>query len=257
MLTVLPVPTMNMKKTVAYAVVKANTGIREPSMHFIGIPRLSPHRRLADGRGYAMAALLVMLGVMGILSSMLLPVWNQAAKREREAELIFRGEQYARAVELYQRRYVGANPPDFETMVEQRFLRKMYTDPMTEDGEFQVVYFSQMAEVQGEPSATDRPGESTIDATGGARRLEPIRFGDGQEGGVVGVVSRSDEESLRLYSDREKYDEWAFVYATRATDAGIVGGAGGVQLTRRRPGGAGNRGAVDGQPPQPRGRQPQ
>ena len=234
-----------------------------------------------------MAALLVMLGVMGILSSMLLPVWNQAAKREREAELIFRGEQYARAVELYQRRYVGANPPDFETMVDQRFLRKMYADPMTEDGEFQVVYFSQIAEVQGEPSAADRPGESTSDATGGARRLEPIRFGDGQEGGVVGVVSRSDEESLRLYNDREKYDEWAFVYATSATDAGAVGGAGGVQPTRSgpggagpggdaepfslggrgdgssrpdrsgRPGGAGNRGVVDGQPPQPRGRQPQ
>ena len=228
-----------------------------------------------------------MLGIMGILSSMLLPVWNQAAKREREAELIFRGEQYARAVELYQRRYVGANPPDFETMVEQRFLRQMYADPMTEDGEFQVVYFSQMTEVRGEPSTADRPGESTSDTTGGARVVEPIRFGDGQEGGVVGVVSRSDDESLRLYNDREKYNEWAFVYATSATDAGAVAGAGGIQPTRRgpggagsrgdaepfslggrgdgsrgpdrsgRPGGAGNRGAVGGQPPQPRGRQPQ
>lgn len=233
-----------------------------------------------------MAGLLVMLGIMGILSSMLLPVWNQAAKREREAELVFRGEQYARAVELYQRRFVGANPPDFETMVEQRFLRKMYADPMTENGEFQVVYFSQMAEVQGGASTAGRPGESASDAPGGARLAEPIRLGDGQEGGVVGVVSRSDEESLRLYNDRDKYNEWAFVYTTSATDAGAVAGAGGTQPTRRGPGGAGpgrdaeplsldrrgdgsgapnrsgrqggagSRGPVDGQPPQPRGQQP-
>ena len=200
-------------------------------------------------------------------------MWNQAAKREREAELIFRGEQYARAVELYQRRYVGANPPDFDTLVDQRFLRKMYADPMTEDGEFQVIYFSQMAELQGEPSTADRPGESTSDATAGARAAAPIRFGDNQEGGVVGVVSRSKEESLRVYHDREKYNEWAFVYATSATEAGAVAGAGGVQPTRRGPGGAGaggdvepfslgrrgdgstrgagNRGSGDGQPPQP------
>ena len=229
----LTVQTLNMKKSVAYAVVRANAGFRRPSMHSIGMPRLSPHRRLPDGRGYAMAGLLVMLGVMGILSSMLLPVWNQAAKREREAELVFRGEQYARAVELYQRRYVGANPPDFATMVEQRFLRKMYADPMTENGEFQVVYFSQMADVLGGPATADRPGESTSDATGGARVVEPIRFGDGQDGGVVGVVSRSDKESLRLYNDRDKYNEWAFVYATSATGAGAVAGAGGTQPTRR------------------------
>jgi len=182
-----------------------------------------------------MAALLVMLGVMGIVSTMLLPVWSQAAKREREAELIFRGEQYARAVELYQRRYVGANPPDFETLVEQRFLRKIYADPMTEDGEFRLVYFSQMADARGKAATGDRPGESTS----GARVATPIQFGDGQEGGVVGVVSQSDEESLRLYNDREKYSEWAFVYAPSATQPGGVGRAGGVEPTRRGPGGTG------------------
>ena len=256
-----------MKKRVAYAVMEVNApGSRE---HSIGMRGLSPHRT-RDARGYAMAGLLVMLGVMGILSSMLMPVWNQSAKREREAELIFRGEQYARAVELYQRRYVGANPPDFETLVDQRFLRQLYADPMADDGEFQVIYFSQMAEVQGEPATADRPGESTSDATDGARVAEPIQFGDGQEGGVVGVVSRSEEESLRVYNGRETYNEWAFVYATSTTDAGGLAVDGGVQPARRgpgdagpgrgpdrsgRPGGVGNRGAVDG-PPQPHGRQP-
>ena len=229
-----------------------------------------------------MAALLVMLGVMGILSTVLLPVWSQAAKGEREAELIFRGEQYARAVELYQRRYIGANPPDLETLVEQRFLRKMYADPMTEDGEFRIVYSSQVAGPRGEPATADRPGESTSDA----RVATPIEFGNGEEGGVVGVVSQSDEQSLRIYNDREKYNEWAFVYTSSATEPGALAGAGGVEPTRRGPGGAGrdrssepfnlgrrgdgdrqrdqsrrpagtsNRGTVDGPPLQPRGLEP-
>ena len=61
-----------MKKSVSYAVMTANElGIRE-LVHSIGMRRLSPHTRLRDVRGYAMAALLVLLGVMGILSTMLL-----------------------------------------------------------------------------------------------------------------------------------------------------------------------------------------
>jgi len=72
-----------------------------------------------------MAALLVGLAIMGVLMSVVLPVWSHAAKREREAELIFRGEQYTRAIELYQRQFVGAYPPDLDTLVDQRFLRRL------------------------------------------------------------------------------------------------------------------------------------
>ena len=38
-----------------------------------------------------MAALLVSIAVMGILMSVALPAWRQAARREKEAELVFRG----------------------------------------------------------------------------------------------------------------------------------------------------------------------
>ena len=64
----------------------------------------------SDDGGYAMAMLLVAIGVMAILWTAAMPVWSQIAKREREAELIFRGGQYARAIELYQRKYANANP---------------------------------------------------------------------------------------------------------------------------------------------------
>ncbi len=90
-------------------------------------------------RGYAMAALLVSLAVMSILMSVLLPVWRQQSQREKEAELAFRGEQYARAIYLYQRRF-QTGPPSIDVLVQQKFLRKKYKDPMIKDGEFQLVY---------------------------------------------------------------------------------------------------------------------
>ena len=46
-------------------------------------------------RGYAMAALLVSIAVMAVLMSVAMPAYRHLARREKEAELVFRGEQYA------------------------------------------------------------------------------------------------------------------------------------------------------------------
>ena len=87
-------------------------------------------------RGYAMAALLVAMSVMAIVLSTAMPVYQTVARREREAELVFRGEQYARAIALFQRKYGNALPPDVDVLIDQRFLRKKYKDPIT-GGDFQ------------------------------------------------------------------------------------------------------------------------
>ncbi len=67
-----------------------------------------------NDRGYAMAALLVSIGVMMVLMSVAMPVWRHEVQREKEAELIFRGEQYARAINLYQRKMGPGNFPAFD-----------------------------------------------------------------------------------------------------------------------------------------------
>ena len=64
-----------------------------------------------------MAGLLVAIAVMGVTLSMVMPTWSTWAKREKEAELIFRGEQYMRAIELYQRRFAGAYPTDVDALM--------------------------------------------------------------------------------------------------------------------------------------------
>ena len=84
--------------------------------------------------GYAMVALLMAMSVMAIMMTVALPTWKQLAQREKEAELVFRGEQYARAIGLFQAKAgPGTLPPTIDLLVEQRFLRKKFKDPITND----------------------------------------------------------------------------------------------------------------------------
>ena len=88
--------------------------------------RRSSRRRSEEG--YAMAALLTALALMGIIMSAAMPAWQNAARREREAELVFRGEQYARAIQLFQRKYANTLPPSLDVLINERFLRKKYVE---------------------------------------------------------------------------------------------------------------------------------
>ncbi len=82
--------------------------------------------------GYAMAALLVGLAVMAVLMSVALPVWRQQARRQKEDELIWRGNQYVRAIRLYQAKFASL-PPGVDVLVDGHFLRKKFKDPITND----------------------------------------------------------------------------------------------------------------------------
>jgi type II secretory pathway pseudopilin PulG len=122
-------------------------------------------------RGYAMAALLVGMSVMAIMMSVALPVWRTAAQREREAELVFRGEQYARAIDIFQRR-TGGYPQTLDVLEKTRAIRRLYKDPMT-GGEFQPVFVGQM--IGGAPVV---PGQAA-GRGGRAAGAQPARDGAG------------------------------------------------------------------------------
>src|SRR5262245_8809249 len=62
------------------------------------------------------------------------------AKRAMEEELIFRGQEYSRAIQKYQRRF-GVYPTSIDQLVSTnglRFVRRAYKDPMTEK-EFRLI----------------------------------------------------------------------------------------------------------------------
>ncbi|HET7217567.1 MAG TPA: hypothetical protein VFJ02_05945 [Vicinamibacterales bacterium] len=209
-------------------------------------------------RGYAMAALLIALAIMAILMSVAMPVWRQEARREKEAELVFRGEQYARAIALYNYKNgqaANAFPPSIQVLVDGRYLRKKYKDPMTKDGEFMIMPLG--AATPGMPGGgaptPGMPGSGSPTQPGARGTGSPAQAGgrltppqsqqpstfSGQPqvaggGGIIGVRSKSQENSLRSYRGQTRYDQWLFVYSNAA-----------------RPGGA-----PRGNPPDGRGNQP-
>jgi type II secretory pathway pseudopilin PulG len=215
-----------------------------------------------------MAALLVGLSVMAVVMSVALPVWQTAARREREAELLFRGEQYARAIALYQRSR-GGFPPNLDVLVNERFLRKKYRDPMAADGEFQVIYVGQAMPGQADDpraasggrgrqagpaagqtgrGALERPAQETggLPTSGFAAQTGP------GAGAILGVVSKSTQTSLREYNGRTRYNEWAFVAVQASQEGGTAtptGGRGG-----QPPDGGAGRGGRGGQAPRGIGR---
>jgi type II secretory pathway pseudopilin PulG len=171
-----------------------------------------------------MAALLVGMSVMAVLMSALLPVWSHMAQREKEEELIFRGKQYARAIGLFQRKFANTAPPTIDILVEQRFLRKKYKDPITND-DFQPIYANQVMQPPGGGPSAQRPGQSaTLSAP--AQQALQAGFGStgGVQGGVMGVTSKSKDESIKIYNGRTRYNEWAFVYIQMAQRPGVPGG---------------------------------
>jgi type II secretory pathway pseudopilin PulG len=225
-------------------------------------------------RGYAMAALLVAISVMAIAVSTALPVFTTVVRREKEAELVFRGEQYARAIGMFQRRYGNALPPDVDTLIRDRFLRKKYKDPIT-GGDFLILGpgSPELAQALNTPpqapgragrgaQTTGRGGLSQPAARGGSRSgmtqsqqgnqpLSVSRFTQpggtsGQAtGGVLAVASKSTQTSIRLYNGKDKYNEWVFMALQTSTAAGAPPGVGG--LTPGGRGGAapgGRRGAT-------------
>ena len=190
-----------------------------------------------------MAALLVAIAVMGVAMTVALPAWRQQTQREKEEELIFRGRQYVRAVQLFQRKYAAAYPPDVDLLVRLKLLRRKYTDPMVKDGEFEILYqgspMSVTVPVQGRGGAQTSPtpgaggaGQSafTFDSRSGAvvQGGQPRTGGVvGPRGGVLGVRSKSTETSIRVFEGATHYNEWRFLFVARATVPGQRGGQGG------------------------------
>jgi type II secretory pathway pseudopilin PulG len=162
-----------------------------------------------------MAALLVTLAIMAILLSVAMPVWRHEARREKEAELVFRGEQYARAIALF--RYKNANipnafPPSIDALVQGRFLRKKYKDPMSKDGEFVLIGVGSQQPGLNAPGATSPGGTSPGATQPGGRSNAPIQPNAPVAGGMMGVRSQSTETSIRTYRGATRYDQWSFTF---------------------------------------------
>lgn len=185
-----------------------------------------------------MAALLVGLSVMAVLLSVAMPAWSHMIRREKEEELVFRGTQYARAINQYQRKFANASPASLDVLIEQRMLRKKFRDPLSpdKDGEFQLLYLESQAAARGASQPSRGSGASPGSVPTGS-----IGASLSGRGPIVGVTSKNTGQSIRVYKGKNRYNEWQFIGMELSPQAG-AGAADGAQ-------GGPQRGGQRGGPP--------
>jgi len=180
-------------------------------------------------RGFTLVAVVIGIAILTILIAAVAPSIGVVMKRDREAELIFRGRQYARAVGLFQRRY-GRYPNQLKELYENRprTIRHLWKDPMC-NCDFQPL-------IQGMPCGPigvgQPPGAPQFPGPSPTPTPSKTAFGSptGQQtvGPIVGVRSSVHKEGLREWRGQKFYDQWCFIVGDADRDTiGNLPGQGG------------------------------
>ncbi len=220
--------------------------------------------------GYTLVIIVLTIAIMSIFMAVAVQTVEFQMRREREAELIFRGEQYVEAIRLYKAKY-GRHPMRMKEIWEAnpKVVRKQWLDPITDSEDWGLIFLGQEGRRVGPENAfpgTPGPTE-TVTFQGGQPGLgseSPFGTRDREGemiGPIVGVHSKSCKESIKIYEGRNTYCEWQFVLRERGLGRGSTqpvppGGLPGPQPTRP-PRGDDDRGNDDdsgggsGDPPPP------
>lgn len=133
--------------------------------------------RLSGEPGYALLAVIFLAGLMLIVAAVAAPILLTQGRREKEEELIWRGEQHVRAIKLYYRK-MGRFPKDITDLTEAKngihFLRKAYKDPMNkEDGAWRFIYVGPGGQLIGSVTRQALSGIPTLQQPGQAGNRPP------------------------------------------------------------------------------------
>jgi hypothetical protein len=145
-------------------------------------------------------------------------MWETESTREREAELLYVGNQYRLAIQRYVVSGPGLYPRKLDELLKdprspstRRHLRRLYPDPITRSSEWGII--------------------------------------KAPDGGIMGVYSRSEEAPLKVanfrmrdqeFASAAKYSDWKFSYAPKP--------AGQLQPMQPQPGAPGSGPGATGMP---------
>lgn len=151
-----------------------------------------PLRALSAAAGFTYIALLIVIAIMGVVLATAGEVWHMEAKREKEKELLFVGNQFRRAISQYAAHAQSGSarfPMKLEDMLQdprapntRRYLRRVYSDPITGSSKWGLV--------------------------------------KGPSGEILGIYSLSEDEPVKKHNfsladagfeDKMKYTEWVFM----------------------------------------------
>jgi type II secretory pathway pseudopilin PulG len=191
--------------------MRTGTSPSSPLSHRTPIPR----ERGSAAAGYNLVMLMVLLTVLNIAVAASLPAWSAVIRRDKEEELVFRGLQYAEAIRVFKNRF-QREPVRLEELieVEPRSIRRLWKDPMTENGKWALIPLQGPPGPQPQPDGLNPPGKDDPEDPENDPEREDDAFGpkkdEIQVGPFKGVHSRSRKTSFLLFNGKERYDEWHF-----------------------------------------------
>jgi hypothetical protein len=144
-------------------------------------------------RGYALLIVIFLVTLVLIASmSIGLRVLTQG-RREKEQEMIWRGNQYVRGIKLYYRKF-GRFPTSLDQLSKPsvgnlRFMREAYKDPMNKaDGSWRLIYVGPAGQLIG--SLKPHPGSVQMPGAGGQPgAVGTSATGLGAQPGATGGIS--------------------------------------------------------------------
>ncbi|MCU0303968.1 MAG: hypothetical protein MUC56_07925 [Thermoanaerobaculales bacterium] len=199
-----------------------------------------------------MVMLVMLIAVMSIAMGVAVQTAEFQMRREREAELIFRGQQFVEAIRLYKAKY-GRYPMQLKEIYEAkpRVIRKRWKDPITDSESWGLIFLGQEGVRPGQQGRQlAGPGAPGAGLEDGARPIEtqppfgdlsedrdgigkPGEEGEGAPGGagadrmmgpIVGVHSTSCDEAIKIFEGHSTYCEWRFIYREQQQPGGRPGG---------------------------------
>ncbi|MES2562692.1 MAG: type II secretion system protein, partial [Pseudomonadota bacterium] len=167
-----------------------------PTARFIRSGDMRRRVQRFHSRGFTYLTALFIIVIMGVGFALLGELWHTASLRDKEAELLYVGNQYRRAIEQYYSIVPNQYPRTFQDLLKdprapnvRRHLRQLYPDPLT-GAEWMLV--------------------------------------KAPDGGIMGVYSRSEERPLKIanfslrdrsFGGAAKYSDWKFVPTQPAATA--------------------------------------
>lgn len=155
-------------------------------------------------QGIAYLGLMFAVLFMGMAIGTSIEGWSTSAQRAREAELLWSGNEYRKAIRNYYELSPGGNkqyPKSLDDLLEdkrfvtiQRHLRKRYLDPFTGKADWTLI--------------TDPNGQIIGVASKSPRK--PLK---------VGNFSKDDKD----FKDKSHYSDWKFTYTPNLAPPGAPG----------------------------------
>ncbi|MBU1363610.1 MAG: type II secretion system GspH family protein [Gammaproteobacteria bacterium] len=157
-----------------------------------GQPEKTAKNEMGRQGGFTFLGLMFAVAIAGIALAGTGALWQLESRREKEKELLFIGEEYRHAIGSYYEKSPGAVKQFPEKLADllhdRRFpnpthhLRRLYRDPMTVDGEWELIR---------------------------------------QQGRIIGVASRSSDKPIKIagftaeqegFDSAASYADWYFIH---------------------------------------------